>query len=221
MRPVLDSLYDIQGTAMKKILAMLFCLFALGARADEFDDVKSYAERMINATLTEIFVKDSTHEERIKSFRRALAENFDFNHIGKFVLGVYGRGLDEAGLGKFTASFSELNVYSYVKKFKSYDNQKVYVISASAAKKDGEFFVDTKALAAEAQQKDTSIVWRVARAGKSYKVIDVIIEGVSMAMSYKNEYAPMLKAAQDEGKNPVGELILKIDEKSAALKAEK
>jgi phospholipid transport system substrate-binding protein len=207
---------------MKKILAFMFAfMFAFGARAGGLDDVKSWAQNMIEKTVTEIFVDGATHGERVKSFRRAIADNFDFAYIAKFVLGVYGRGADEAQRGRFIASFTELNVYSYVKKFDAYNGQKVEVTGASAAKKAGEFFVDSKAIAGDASQKDVAIAWRLVESGGAYKVVDVIIEGVSMAMSYKNEYAPILKAAADEGKDPVDELVSKIDAKVAALKDEK
>jgi phospholipid transport system substrate-binding protein len=207
---------------MKKIFALLFALlFAIAARAGDLDDAKSWAQKMIDSTVVEIFVKDKTRDEQVKSFRRALADNFDFGYIAKFVLGVYGRKLDEGRERKFIESFTELNVYSYVRKFQAYDNQKVEVVSASAAKKSGEFFVESKVLAPDPSQKDTSIMWRVAEDGSSYKVIDVVIEGVSMAMSYKNEYAPILKAAADDGENPVDELVAKIEAKVETLKGEK
>ena len=66
--------------------------------------------------------------------------------------------------------------------------------------------------------KDYSVDWRIVKNGDRYQVIDVIIEGVSMAMSYKNEYAPILKAASDEGKVPVEVLTEKIQDKVIKLK---
>ena len=66
--------------------------------------------------------------------------------------------------------------------------------------------------------KDYDVDWRIVKDGNTYKVIDVIIEGVSMVMSYKNEYAPILKTASDEGKNPVDVLTEKIEDKVIKLK---
>jgi phospholipid transport system substrate-binding protein len=208
---------------MKKILAVLLCVFSLAtaARADEIDDVKSWAQEMINSTVTEIFQKDKAHDEQVVSFRRALADNFDFAYIGKFVLGVYARGASAGQMKRFVGSFSELNVQSYASKFSAYDYQKIYVTDARASKKAVEFFVDTKALADDPAKKDTVISWRLARADGAYKVIDVVIEGVSMAMSYRNEYASILKAAADEGGEPIDALIDKIDAKVDELKAGK
>jgi phospholipid transport system substrate-binding protein len=209
---------------MKKILAVLVAfvlMFAASARADELDDAKSWAQEMIGATVTEIFVKDADRAEQVKSFRRSLAGNFDFAYIGRFVLGVYGKKVDEGRMERFIESFAELNVQSYSRKFANYDSQKVEVTDAIKAKKEGEFFVDSKALASDPSQKDTDISWRLAKSGGAYKVIDVVIEGVSMAMSYKNEYAPILKAASDDGRDPVDDLVKKIDAKIETLKSEK
>jgi phospholipid transport system substrate-binding protein len=203
------------------MLAAAMFAFSASVRADELDDIKSWSQKMINATITEIFVEDAAREEQVKSFRRAIADNFDFAYIGKFVLGVYGKKADDGQMERFIKSFAELNVQSYSRKFSNYDDQKIQVTDASRAKKKGEFFVDSKALASDPSQKDTSISWRLAQSGESYKVIDVVIEGVSMAISYKNEYAPILKAASDEDKNPIDELVAKIDAKVETLKSEK
>ena len=66
--------------------------------------------------------------------------------------------------------------------------------------------------------KDYSVDWRIMKVGDKYQVIDIIIEGVSMVMSYKNEYAPILKSASDEGKNPVDVLTDMIENKVIKLK---
>ena len=42
-----------------------------------------------------------------------------------------------------------------------------------------------------------------------------------MVLSYRNEYAPILKSAADEGKNPVDVLTEKIEDKVIKLKLAK
>lgn len=37
------------------------------------------------------------------------------------------------------------------------------------------------------------VIWRVRQKGDTFKIIDIIVEGVSMAMSYRNEYTAFLQ----------------------------
>ncbi len=208
---------------MKKIISFLFLFLGLSFSvfAADVDDVKSYTQKLIDDAIVKIFKTGVEADERVFPFKKILNDNFDFYYISKFVLGVYGRGASEEQLLNFSKQFSELNVYSYVKKFESYTDSKIDVIDVQKGKKEGQYFVSSKVRAMTSGDKDYSVDWRIVKEGDKYKVIDVIIEGVSMAMSYKNEYAPILKIAADEGKNPVEVLTGKIEDKVIKLKLAK
>ena len=205
---------------MKKIFLFLFMFLGISfsVMAENTDDVKKYTQNLIDDAIVKIFNKDVKKNERVIPFRRVLNDNFDFDYISKFVLGVYGRGISKEQLEKFSKQFSELNVYSYVKKFESYSDSKIDVVDVRPGKKGGQYFVSSKVRAMNSGDKDYDVDWRIVKDGNTYKVIDVIIEGVSMVMSYKNEYAPILKTASDEGKNPVDVLTEKIEDKVIKLK---
>ena len=210
---------------MKKIIySLLFvfvtCFFFVCPvrAADELDDVRVYTQTLVDDAIVKIFNKDLTATERVVPFKKVVMDNFDFDYISKFVLGVYARGISEEKLSKFAEAFAELNVYSYIKKFELYTDSKIDVVDVKNGKKTGQFFVVSKVRTNDDGTKDYSVDWRVMRVGDTYKVIDVVVEGVSMALSYKNEYAPLLKTAADEGKDPVMYLTDKILEKVVALK---
>ena len=208
---------------MKKFLSFLFLFLGLSfsAFASDVDDVKKYAQNLIDDAIVKIFKTGIDANDRIAIFKKVVDDNFDFNIIAKNVLGVYGKGVTEAQLSKFIKQFSELNVYSYVKKFESYTDSKVDVVDVKKGKKEGQYFVESKVRAMNTGDKDYSIDWRIIKDGDKYKIVDVIIEGVSMVLSYRNEYVPILKAASDEGKNPVDVLTEKIEDKVIKLKLAK
>ena len=208
---------------MKKFLSFLFVFLSMSFSvfAADTDDVKKYTQNLIDDAIVKIFKTGVASNDRIIPFRKILNDNFDFKYISKFVLGVYGRNVSDEQLSNFAKQFSELNVYSYVKKFESYTDSKIDVIDVQKGKKEGQYFVASKVRAMNSGDKDYSVDWRIVKDGDKYKVIDVIIEGVSMVMSYKNEYAPILKTASDEGKNPVDVLTEKIEDKVIKLKLAK
>ena len=206
---------------MKKFLALfsLFFIFSFSVMADDLTDVKKYAQGVIDDAIVKIFNKNlTTTAERIPPFRKVLNANLDFDFISNFVLGVYARGMSPEEKDNFIKEFSELNVYTFAKKFAAYSDQKIQVTDAQNGKKEGQYFVSSKVISNNPGDKDYIVDWRIIKDGDKYKVIDVIIEGVSMAMSYKNEYAPILKMGSDEGKSPVAFLTQKIQDKVIKLK---
>lgn len=207
---------------MKKFLCMFCALFMISVSVFANDEnVKVYTQKLIDEAIVNIFNKNNkTSAERIPPFRKVLNDNFDFDFIANFVLGVYGRGATLAQKEDFIKEFSELNVYTFVKKFALYSDQQIKVVDAKPGKKEGQYFVSSKVISKNPSDKDFIVDWRIVKVGDTYKVIDVIIEGVSMAMSYKNEYAPVLKMGSDEGKNPVEYLTNKIQDKVMQLKLE-
>ncbi len=197
----------------------LFLGLSFNVLASDNNDVKVYTQNLIDDAIVKIFNKNiKTLDERVIPFRTVLNDNLDFRFIAKFVLGVYGRNITEEQLTNFIKEFAELNVYSFAKKFEAYTDSKIDVVDVQPGKKEGQYFVASKVRAMNPGDKDYSVDWRIVKNGDRYQVIDVIIEGVSMAMSYKNEYAPILKAASDEGKVPVEVLTEKIQDKVIKLK---
>ena len=62
--------------------------------------------------------------------------------------------------------------------------------------------------------EDISVVWRIRHKGDNYKVLDIVAEGVSMAISLRHEYGTVVKA------NGVDGLSAMMREKNAELAAE-
>ena len=59
-----------------------------------------------------------------------------------------------------------------------------------------------------------NVIWRLKKDGKTFKVIDINAEGVSMALTYRNEYSSVI--TNSGGK--VSALIESIQKKVAELK---
>ena len=202
---------------MKKFFTLFAAAFLFTATARA--DVQSYTQGLINSAIVDVFKDGTTIDQRIPPFRKVVGEHFNFDYIANFILGVHSRGLSLADKKDFIEAFTELNVQSYARKFANYTNMPVIVDHVSPGQKDGEYFVDSKVKSEDEAGRDYEIVWRVMQMGDGYKVIDIVVEGVSMAMSYRNEYAQVLKEAASEGKPPVPALTAKIRERIAGLKS--
>ena len=203
---------------MKYLLSFLFLFItSVNSFANNYDEeVKNYAQSVANSSIAKVFNKNLSKEKRFIPFKQAIYDNFDFDFIGKFAIGIYGRGISNEKLNEFISVFRELNIYTYFKKFSLYSDAEIKVVKVEKGKKEGQFFVSSK-VTGDLADREYSVDWRIVKkSDKNYKVIDVVIEGVSMAMSFKNEYANILKDAKT---NPaIDTLIKEINKKLLNLK---
>lgn len=192
------------------VIFSFFISFNIVANTSEFE-VKKYAQIVANDSITKVFNKKLDKEKRFSQFRQAIYDNLDFDYISRFIIGAYGRDLSSEKFKKFSEMFAELNVYTYFKKFALYSDAEIKVVKVEPGKRQGQYFVLSK-VTGNLADREYSVSWRIMKINQKYKVIDIIIEGVSMSMSYKNEYMTFLKNGS------IDSLILEMSQKVNILK---
>lgn len=182
----------------RELLACLTAACVLGdaARASALDGAgaRAFIEEM-GAELIEILRTarpgDERADEFLALFRRAAA----LPQIGRFTMGLNWRQMTEAQQKAFLEAFESHAVRSYTKSIGAYTGQTLVVTGAQDAGKRG-VLVST-VLRADGVQ-DTRIDWLVSdRSGKP-QVVDVVAEGVSLAITQREEFAAMVEARQGD-----------------------
>lgn len=173
------------------LLVVGMCLAAGPARADAFAEgagnfIASLADKAV-AALTD---KNTPRAERIRRFRVLLNEHFAVETIGRWVLGRYWSNATDAERKEYLALFEDLIVLTYVDRFTEYSGEKLTVIkSVTTENKDVVVF---STITRPNQPQPIQVDWRIrAREGK-YKIIDVMVEGISMGMTQRSEFAAVL-----------------------------
>lgn len=156
---------------------------------------------------------DLTEAQRQENFRELFRSAFDLPAISRFVLGKYWRAASEAQRQDFMAAFEELHMHRFLPLFAEYDEDAIKIESVQAEQTKPDIFkVGSKIIRAEGEP--VSVAWRIRDTGESYKILDVVAEGVSMAISLRHEYGEVAKAHGIDG------LIEQMRDRSAALAAE-
>lgn len=170
------------------------------------EDQATKAALVPNAVAAETFVKDladtATHtvgqakvsdEERVRRFREVFTKSFDAPWIGQFVLGRYWRKATPPQREEFLKLFEDISVLTWSMRFKDYANQYLTVTGVRAGSND-ETLVD--AVISQPQgQGPISLTWRLHRSDQGYRVADLSVEGVSMAITYRSEYSAVIQRA--------------------------
>lgn len=176
-------------------------------------DAGAFLQALSREASTKLGQADLSDADKEANFRQLFRSAFDVPAISRFVLGKYWRRASEEQRSEFMAVFEELHMRRFLPLFAKYDAETFTVESVAPEEKKPNFFKVNSRVARE-EGEPFSVVWRVRDIGDSYKILDVVAEGVSMAISLRHEYGTVAKARGIDG------LIEEMRSKSAELALE-
>ena len=197
----------------KNILAAFsaFCIFFATNANAEIDATK--AENFIKKTTTEgveqIINANVSQEVKDKRFYNLLNGALDMDFIGKFVLGRYWKTASEQQRNDFINVYRDLNIATWSKRFDEFKGKSFVFQGTSPSSSKGQIFVNT--IVPMDQGAPAKVLWRVREKNNDYKIVDIVIEGVSLAQTSRGEYTSFIK------NNPKG-LDALIDDLNNKLK---
>ena len=123
-------------------------------------------------------------------FKKLLNTNFDMNTIARFSLGRHWRSASKAQQQEYLKLFNAMIVDVYSARFKDYQGQKIKV---TGSRKEGERDVLVHSTMEQQSGPDVKIDWRVRQKSGQYRVVDVIVEGVSMALTQRSDFSSVIQ----------------------------
>jgi phospholipid transport system substrate-binding protein len=192
-------------------LALLLLLAAPGALAAPADDARATMEKTV-ADVLAILGDGSLPLQTKKDRIQAIAwERFDFVTMSKLVLKRDWKRFDAAQQQEFVAEFKEHLSARYGENLGRYENEKVEVTSHHT-ETNGD--VTVKTVIRGGKYDGTPVNYRLRNAS-SWRVIDVVIENVSLVSSFRQQFADVLERG-----GPTG-VLAKLKERNAARAAAK
>jgi phospholipid transport system substrate-binding protein len=130
--------------------------------------------------------------QRLARFRELFQENFDLPSIGRFVLGRYWREATPDEQQEFHRLFTDYVTMVYSNRLSEYGGAQLKV-TGTRPEPDGAI-VASQLVNPHGGQAVT-MEWRMTRYDDGYKVSDVIINGISMAATQRQEFAAVIQRA--------------------------
>ena len=173
--------------------------------------VRVLADRALDA----LSKRDMTNLEREAAFRTLFVAHFDVPTIAKWALGRYWRIATKAEQDEYQAMFEDYIVTTYTNRFRDYTNEHLDVGEVDKiADEDSGLMV--RSLIVRDQPKPIRVDWRIASQGGGYKIVDVIVEGVSMVQTQRSEFSSVIL----RGGGKVAGLITELKLKTRSLRAQ-
>ncbi len=180
------------------LFLMLLCSVPVMAANPAIDFMNNLAQEVIEEGIEKV----KTNEERENFIREKFTTVLDLKSIGQFVLGNYWKKANAEQKQAFLDAFTELQTKTWSDRFGMYSGQEVVFSGTRNAPGKNQLYVDSSIPG----NPPIEIVWRIRPKNDSYVIIDIIIENVSMASSYRSEYTAFLQQHQGNLKTLIDEL---------------
>ena len=151
-----------------------------------------FVERLSREAISVMADPALRDSQRAAAFRGLLLRDFDVAAIGRIVLGRYWRRATPAQRAEYLRLFQEFIVAIYSSRLGKYSGQILQVTGARPGKRD---IVVVKSLILVSGRAPIKIDWLVRSAGGAQRVIDVVVEGVSMAITQRSEFAAIIQSS--------------------------
>jgi len=149
---------------------------------------------------------------RQERFRQLFQTDFDCPGIARFVLGRYWRDASEEEKQEFVRLFQEYVVFVYTARLSNFGGQ---AFKVRGSRSDGDGVIVSTDVISPGSTSPLRIDWRLVSDNGTYKINDVIVEGVSMMVTQRSEFASIV---QRNGGQVRG-LLAMMREKTASVAA--
>ena len=176
---------------MKKFLTLIFLLnLSLSDAYCIQPDV--FVQSTVNRA-SEVLSKNISKEEKISSLKIIAKETVDIRGIGFYSLGSVRKVLKDNQIEKYFDLFENYFLKSFSSRLSEYTNPKIEVQNKEVINKN--YTIVKSVLVSTPDRPEVKIDWRVYTKNPDNPLIrDLIIEGLSLARTQKEEFASILSS---------------------------
>ena len=138
----------------------------------------------------EVLSKKVPRAERLMRFRQLFQADFDGPGIARFVLGRYWRSASEQEQQEYLKLFEDYVVFVYGTRLSNFNGETFKMLGSRTDESGTIVSTDIISPSGEAPIK---VDWRLIADHGSFKINDVIIEGISMLATQRSEFASVIQ----------------------------
>lgn len=156
---------------------------------------KDFIKDLGDTALMSLTGEGVTRDVREKRIREILNNSFDIKTIARFAMGTHWRVATDVQKQEYLRLFEDMIVVTYTSRFEDYSGQKLEVGNAvKAGKRD--VLVTTQIV--EEGAPPLTIDWRVRKRKAGLRIIDVVVEGISMGVTQRSDFSAVIQRGGDK-----------------------
>ena len=178
----------------RKLFAFLIVFFSISSVSLSIEpDI--FVQSTVNRA-SKLLGENISKEEKIEKLKLIAKETVDINGIGFYTLGAKRKVLSDEEKKRYTTLFEEYFLKSFSSRLAEYTNPEIDVTNKE--KLNDNYTIVNSLLKATKERPEINIDWRIYTKDPNNPLIrDLIIEGLSLARTQKEEFASVLSSNEN------------------------
>ena len=194
---------------MKSIGIYLFSLFFFfqSALLAYSSNPKDFVSELVNEAIEKLSDKNLNKDQKANFIEEIASDNVDINALGLYTLGELRKSSNKDDISNYQKSFEKYFLKTLTQRLTDYSSSKFEVIGDD--KKSANYTIVSSKISPFDGGPEIKIDWRIYTKNPEKPLIrDLIVEGLSLARTQKEEFASILSS----NNNDIKVLIAKLDE---------
>jgi len=192
---------------MKKIsvyVILIFLIFQNSLIAYN-SDPKEFIKELVGDAINKLSDKNLDKVEKSNFIEKIALENVDINALGLYTLGELRKTSDKQNIYNYQKAFEKYFLKSLTSRLADYSSSKFVVLEAE--KKSTNYTIVTSKVIPDDDGPEIKIDWRIYTKNSDKPLIrDLIVEGLSLARTQKEEFASILNSNNNDINVLIGKL---------------
>ena len=151
----------------------------------------------ITENASAILKKNISIDEKANNLIKIAEENVDIDGIGLYSLGKYRKSIDINQLDQYKIVFREYFLKTFSSRLSQYSDPKIIVVSQNVINE--KYTIVSSILVETDERPEIKIDWRVYTKDPNKPLVrDLIIEGLSLARTQKEEFNSVIQSADGD-----------------------
>ena len=177
----------------KNFFIIIFFIFGLTQKSFAYSsDPKQFIQEIVDEA-KKVLVDTNSKDVKTKKLSEMALKTVDIKGVAFYSLGNYRKGLSDEEMKKYLSLFEEYFLKSFTSRLTDYSEPKIEVLSTEVL--NTKYTIVKSLLLATDKKPAVNIEWRVYTKNPDKPLIrDLIIEGLSLARTQKEEFASVIEA---------------------------
>ena len=191
----------------KKVIYLILIFFVFQNLLQAYSsNPRDFVNELVNEALSKLSDKNLNKEQKTAFIEKVAKENVDIEALGLYTLGELRKSSSKEDISKYQISFEKYFLKSLTSRLTDYSSSNFEVLNED--KKSSNYKIINSKITSN-DNPEILIDWRVFTKNQDKPLIrDLIVEGLSLARTQKEEFASILSS----NNNDIKVLISKLEE---------
>jgi len=170
----------------------IFLIFMIGLKSASSIEPDVFVQSTVNRA-SDTLSKNFSKIQKIEELKIIARETVDIDGIGLYTLGAFRKEMSESELNNYSKLFEQYFLKSFSSRLAEYTNPEINVYSKEVLNEN--YTIVNSILKGTAERPEVKIDWRIYTKNSNSPLIrDLIIEGLSLARTQKEEFSSIINS---------------------------